>query len=82
MCLVSVFYYFRFYSYLAISAAIATEADFMLIPEEPVPVDWQEHLCKKLIQVSELFRFNLSTVLSFTLVWLNIRIYSICFFYT
>lgn len=45
------------FSYLAISAAIATEADFMLIPEEPVPIDWQEHLCKKLIQVSDMFRF-------------------------
>ncbi|XP_017838654.1 ATP-dependent 6-phosphofructokinase isoform X2 [Drosophila busckii] len=40
----------RHCGYLAISAAIATEADFMLIPEEPVPVDWQETLCQKLIQ--------------------------------
>jgi len=50
------------FSYLAISTAIATEADFMLIPEEPVPVNWQEVLCKKLLQVSEMSRFLVNSV--------------------
>ncbi|KAL7735279.1 hypothetical protein ACLKA6_017984 [Drosophila palustris] len=40
----------RHCGYLAISTAIATEADFMFIPEEPVPINWQETLCKKLLQ--------------------------------
>ncbi|XP_032591548.1 ATP-dependent 6-phosphofructokinase isoform X3 [Drosophila grimshawi] len=40
----------RHCGYLAISAAIATEADFMLIPEEPVELLWQDRLCKKLEQ--------------------------------
>ncbi|XP_015030158.2 ATP-dependent 6-phosphofructokinase isoform X2 [Drosophila virilis] len=40
----------RHCGYLAISAAIATEADFMLIPEEPVAVNWQDSLCQKLVQ--------------------------------
>ncbi|XP_017866164.1 PREDICTED: ATP-dependent 6-phosphofructokinase isoform X1 [Drosophila arizonae] len=40
----------RHCGYLAISAAIATEADFMFIPEEPAPTNWQDDLCKKLAQ--------------------------------
>ncbi|XP_015040011.1 ATP-dependent 6-phosphofructokinase isoform X3 [Drosophila pseudoobscura] len=40
----------RHCGYLAISAAIATEADFMFIPEEPVDVTWQDDLSIKLHQ--------------------------------
>jgi len=40
-----------FFSYLAISTAIATEADFMFIPEEPVSVTWKDEICAKLQQV-------------------------------
>ncbi|KPU76142.1 uncharacterized protein Dana_GF12020, isoform D [Drosophila ananassae] len=40
----------RHCGYLAISAAIATEADFMFIPEEPVSVNWKDEICLKLQQ--------------------------------
>lgn len=39
------------YSYLAVVAALASEADYVFIPEDPVKVDWKDHLCKKLLQV-------------------------------
>lgn len=38
-------------SYLAIVAALASEADYVFIPEDPAETDWPEHLCKKLLQV-------------------------------
>lgn len=38
-------------SYLAVVAALASEADYVFIPEDPVNIDWKEHLCKKLLQV-------------------------------
>lgn len=38
-------------SYLALVAALATEADYVFIPEDPAVVNWQEKLCHKLLQV-------------------------------
>lgn len=38
----------RHCGYLALVAALASEADFCFIPEWPVPVDWQAVLCHKL----------------------------------
>ncbi len=42
----------RHCGYLALVAALATEADFVFIPEWPPEVNWPETLCKKLAQVS------------------------------
>lgn len=39
------------YSYLAVVAALASEADYVFIPEDPAKIDWKDHLCKKLLQV-------------------------------
>lgn len=41
-------------SYLALVAALASEADFVFIPEDPAVPNWPEKLCKKLEQVLEL----------------------------
>lgn len=41
------------FSYLAIVAGLASEADFIFIPEEPAPINWQDKLCRKLLQVVE-----------------------------
>ncbi|MFH4976856.1 hypothetical protein AB6A40_003565 [Gnathostoma spinigerum] len=38
----------RHCGYLALVAALASEADFCFIPEWPAPVDWPNVLCKKL----------------------------------
>lgn len=38
-------------SYLALVAALATEADYVFIPEDPAVVNWQEKICHKLLQV-------------------------------
>lgn len=38
----------RHCGYLALVAALASEADFCFIPEWPVPVDWPTVLCHKL----------------------------------
>lgn len=38
-------------SYLALVAALASEADAVFIPEDPVPNNWVEKLCKRLHQV-------------------------------
>lgn len=38
-------------SYLAVVAALASEADYVFIPEDPVKTDWKDNLCKKLLQV-------------------------------
>lgn len=46
------------FSYLAISAALASEADFIFIPEEPVAVNWPDKLCKKILQVRVQFQFG------------------------
>lgn len=44
-----------YYSYLALVAALTSEADFVFIPEDPAPVDWKEKLCKKLLQVLNIY---------------------------
>uniref|UniRef100_A0A0A1X4N9 6-phosphofructokinase n=1 Tax=Zeugodacus cucurbitae TaxID=28588 RepID=A0A0A1X4N9_ZEUCU len=49
----------RHCGYLAISAALASEADFIFIPEEPVAVNWPEKLCKKILQVSVQFHLEI-----------------------
>ena len=46
---------FRFFlvspcRYLALVASLATEADFVFIPEWPPGADWKERLCEKLAQ--------------------------------
>lgn len=41
-------------SYLALVAALASEADQVFIPEDPVPNNWVEKLCKRLQQVCRL----------------------------
>lgn len=41
-------------SYLALVAALASEADQVFIPEDPVPNNWVEKLCKRLQQVRRL----------------------------
>ncbi|XP_052892903.1 ATP-dependent 6-phosphofructokinase isoform X1 [Anopheles moucheti] len=40
----------RHCGYLAIMAALASEADFVFIPEDPVVHNWPEKLCKKILQ--------------------------------
>lgn len=37
--------------YLAIVAALTSEADYVFVPENPPPEDWQKRLCDKLEQV-------------------------------
>lgn len=39
------------YSYLALVAALSSEADYVFIPEDPAPHNWNERLCSKLEQV-------------------------------
>lgn len=43
----------RHCGYLALVAALASEADFCFIPEWPVPVDWPAVLCHKLQMMRE-----------------------------
>lgn len=43
----------RHCGYLALVAALASEADFCFIPEWPVPTDWPEILCQKLRMMRE-----------------------------
>lgn len=38
--------------YLALVAALATEADFVFIPEWPPERGWDTKMCKKLLQAS------------------------------
>ncbi|XP_031355986.1 ATP-dependent 6-phosphofructokinase isoform X1 [Photinus pyralis] len=40
----------RHCGYLALVAALASEADYVFIPEDPAPLNWQEKLCTKLYQ--------------------------------
>ena len=40
----------RHCGYLALVAALASEADYVFIPEWPPEHDWPERLCKKLKQ--------------------------------
>jgi len=43
--------------YLAIVAALASEADFIFCPESPPPKDWPEKLCNKLALARIFFQF-------------------------
>lgn len=53
----------RHCGYLALVAALASEADFCFIPEWPPPVNWREILCKKLQEMrSEGQRLNIIIV--------------------
>ncbi|KAM3725100.1 ATP-dependent 6-phosphofructokinase [Dirofilaria immitis] len=53
----------RHCGYLALVAALASEADFCFIPEWPVPVDWPEVLCHKLqVMRNEGSRLNIIIV--------------------
>jgi 6-phosphofructokinase 1 len=40
----------NWFRYLALVGALATEADFVFIPEWPADADWQNKLCRKLTQ--------------------------------
>jgi 6-phosphofructokinase len=40
-----------FVSYLALVAALASEADYIFIPEDPASINWKKNICKKLVQV-------------------------------
>ncbi|KAK9744020.1 Phosphofructokinase [Popillia japonica] len=40
----------RHCGYLALVTALAGEADYVFVPEDPVPVDWHQQLCSKLSQ--------------------------------
>lgn len=47
------FAFFLYYSYLAVVAALASEADFVFIPEDPAETNWPDNLCDKILQVVE-----------------------------
>ena len=61
--------------YLALTAALASEADWMFIPECPPEKGWEDLLCKKLAQVRNLWEDNLPPLTSKTrrlqLIWHN-----------
>ena len=38
--------------YLAVMAGMASEADFVFIPEDPAQLEWPEKICNKLSQAS------------------------------
>ncbi|XP_065322849.1 ATP-dependent 6-phosphofructokinase-like isoform X2 [Gordionus sp. m RMFG-2023] len=44
----------RHCGYLALVSAIATEADFVFIPESPPPANWEEDMCSRLAQERKL----------------------------
>jgi 6-phosphofructokinase 1 len=48
----------RHCGYLALVAAIVSEADFVFIPEWPPSVNWPEKLCKKLIEGRDSGKLN------------------------
>lgn len=45
------YYFMAGFRYLALVAALASEADFVFIPEWPPEVEWPDVLCTKLKQV-------------------------------
>lgn len=47
-CHVCIYY---FHSYLALVAGLASEADYIFIPESPAPPNWPDKLCDKILQV-------------------------------
>ena len=46
---------FCFVRYLALVAALASEADWVLVPEWPPERGWEDVLCNKLAQVHVLY---------------------------
>lgn len=59
MLCVPIFCIFLYYSYLAVVAALASEADFVFIPEDPAETNWPDNLCDKILQVVEIAFFKL-----------------------
>lgn len=43
--------YICIHSYLALVAGLASEADYIFIPESPAPPNWPEKICDKILQV-------------------------------
>lgn len=41
----------RRFSYLALVTGLASEADFIFVPEDPPAINWPDKLCRKLLQV-------------------------------
>lgn len=50
-CIVFTSISYLFSSYLALVAGLASEADFIFIPEEPAVVEWPVVICDKILQV-------------------------------
>lgn len=48
-----VIFIYTYYSYLALVGALATEADWVFIPEWPPEDGWENTLCNKLAAVSK-----------------------------
>jgi hypothetical protein len=48
--------------YLALVAALASEADWVLVPEWPPEKGWEDVLCNKLAQVSSVIFFYLTVL--------------------
>jgi hypothetical protein len=46
---------FHLQRYLAVVGGLTTEADFVFVPEDPPPTDWQIKLCQKLEQARKSF---------------------------
>lgn len=59
LCVAHFLHFFVYYSYLAVVAALASEADFVFIPEDPAETNWPDNLCDKILQVVEDDDFNL-----------------------
>jgi len=51
-CCVAVYLLLCCYRYLALMAGLASEADWVFIPEWPPQRGWEDMLCKKLAAVS------------------------------
>lgn len=49
--------------YLGLVAALASEADYLFIPEWPVEKGWEKNMCERLAQVLHLFLFFFSSIL-------------------
>jgi len=56
--------------YLALVAALASEADWVLVPEWPPERGWEDVLCNKLAQASSTFVLDPFLDLTFTDVWI------------
>lgn len=69
-------------SYLALVAALASEADQVFIPEDPVPNNWVEKLCKRLQQVCMLHWVALAVILITHKVDINKYLVSSCYIFS